>query len=169
MHYLSLTRRTLLLGTLCIPAIAQANTLERQVYTEQGQRTTLREYAKEGNLLLSVWSYYCSPCIAEIPGVNNFTKRIAVLGLCLMPEQDYVPESAAIKDFRKQRGELDLAFPNVLLYDREKDELLKEAPFTFIPAFILLKNTGEIAYWQQGSILNRQKRIKLEQAIRRLS
>ena len=168
MSDLSLTRRTFLLGaaSICVPRIAQANPLERQVYTEQGQATTIQAYQQGNFLLLSFWSYYCRPCITELPKIEELARKIPLLEVCLMPEEDYYSHAQSIRDFQKVRLTLHLNAPNVLLYAKEKRALQEEIPLLNIPFFALLDPAGKVVHSQEGSIMDKRNKRKLEQALK---
>ncbi|MSR86177.1 TlpA family protein disulfide reductase [Candidatus Woesearchaeota archaeon] len=165
-----LSRRALLTAVtgLLIPRIAQASTLDLQVYTEKGTQHDLRDYTSDRPFLLNIWSQWCAPCIKEMPQVNLLAKKVSIVGIAIMEGTSYDPETKEWEDFQRVRNQLDIGYPNVLMYKPERVLLQKEAPFKQIPTFILCDKDGKITHWQQGSIELTDKKKELEQKIEEL-
>jgi len=120
----------------------------------------------KGNLIISFWASYCSPCLREMPVLINFEdkyKKSKNLTLVLINVDNSKGASARLK---AEKALQDIGLKHDFLIDQYHVAFKKYNPGKNVPATFLINKKGFIVFKETGAHKNTLP--KLEKAILKL-
>ncbi len=138
-------RAQAMLGIEALHALPEPRKLDVHFTDADGNARSLADYAGQG-VVLNLWATWCSPCVREMPALDDLAKLVAGDGITVLPVSSDRAGAALVQRFYSEHRIVNLP----VLLD-PTGAMARGLNVRGIPTTFLIDKDGREVGWLEGS------------------